>query len=247
MKYIGKSTYVWGGGRTAADIAAGRFDCSGFVNYAFKQAGINLGNGNTDTIAKIGQKVTGGLQVGDIVFFDTYKKNGHVGIYIGNGKFIGSQSSTGVAIADMNSGYWKDHYKGYAVRVGGGTGGGTSNLGNLPNSGGYTNYTKYGKQPSSFNTQMQQAISRGVPFAEAKGLTELIGRESSWNPSAKNPKSTAYGYGQFLSSTRSSYEKKMKMSYSDPVNQILMTYQYVKDRYGSVAAALKFWDKNKWY
>jgi cell wall-associated NlpC family hydrolase len=40
------------------------------------------------------------MQPGDLVFFNTYKKDGHVGIYIGNGKFIGSQSSTGVEIAE---------------------------------------------------------------------------------------------------------------------------------------------------
>lgn len=46
------------------------------------------------------------IQVGDLIFFDSYKKNGHIGFYAGNGKFIGSQSSTGVAYASMNSGYW---------------------------------------------------------------------------------------------------------------------------------------------
>jgi soluble lytic murein transglycosylase-like protein len=60
------------------------------------------------------------MQVGDVVFFDTYKKNGHVGIYLGNGKFMGSQSATGVAIADMNSGYWKQHFSGTVRRIGGG-------------------------------------------------------------------------------------------------------------------------------
>lgn len=116
---------------------------------------------------------------------------------------------------------------------------------------GYSNWTRYGKQPSTFNSQMNAAINGkngySVPSSEAKAMTELIGRESSWNSAAKNPKSTALGYGQFLSSTRSQYEKKMGMSYSDPVNQILMMYQYVKDRYGNAANALKFWDKNKWY
>lgn len=123
-------------------------------------------------------------------------------------------------------------------------------MGNLP-SGNYNNYYKYGKQPSSFNSYMQQAIQGNgkysVPFSDAKMLTELIGRESSWSPTAANPSSSARGFGQFLSSTRSNYEKKMGISYSNPVNQILMTYQYCKDRYGSVANALAFWDKHKWY
>jgi Peptidase family M23/Transglycosylase SLT domain len=127
---------------------------------------------------------------------------------------------------------------------GGGGGGGSTNF---TDNTGYSNWTRYGKQPSNFNGQMQQAISKGVPFAQAKAMTELIGRESSWNPKAKNPKSTAHGYGQFLNSTRSQYEKKTGLSYDDPVNQIVMMWQYVKDRYGNATNALKFWDKNKWY
>jgi cell wall-associated NlpC family hydrolase len=118
QKFIGNSKYVWGAGRKQSDIENGRFDCSGFVNYAFKQAGVDLGSGNTDTIAKKGVAVSPSqMQPGDIVFFDTYKKNGHVGIYIGNGKFIGSQSKTGVAVADMTSGYYKKKFNGNVRRV----------------------------------------------------------------------------------------------------------------------------------
>lgn len=116
-KYIGNSVYVFGGGRTAYDIANGRFDCSGFVHWAFAQAGIEVGT-NTDSIKNSGRQVsTKEMEPGDLVFFDTYKKDGHVGIYIGNGKFIGSQSSTGVRIVDMTVGYWKDKFNGRVIRI----------------------------------------------------------------------------------------------------------------------------------
>ncbi|WP_163579242.1 coiled-coil domain-containing protein [Gracilibacillus saliphilus] len=117
-KYIGNSVYVFGGGRSAYDIANGRFDCSGFVSWAFKQAGISL-PASTSGLTSVGSKVsTSDMQPGDLVFFNTYKTNGHVGIYLGNNKFIGSQSSTGVAIADMGSGYWKSNFSGLVRRVG---------------------------------------------------------------------------------------------------------------------------------
>ncbi|RID82009.1 peptidase [Peribacillus asahii] len=116
-KYIGNSTYKFGGGRTASDIANGLFDCSAFVSWAYGQAGVSL-PAHTDALAASGTKVSASqMQPGDLVFFDTYKRNGHVGIYVGGGKFIGSQSSTGVAIANMSSGYWAQKFNGYVVRV----------------------------------------------------------------------------------------------------------------------------------
>lgn len=116
-KYIGNSVYVFGGGRTASDIAAGRFDCSGFVSWAFRQGGYSV-PASTSALVSAGTKVSySNIQVGDMVFFNTYKTNGHVGIYVGNGKFIGSQNSTGVAVADMSSGYWKQKFSGLVVRV----------------------------------------------------------------------------------------------------------------------------------
>lgn len=116
-KYIGNSVYVFGGGRTSSDIANGRFDCSGFVSWAFKQAGVSV-PAYTGGLVGIGSRVSvSEMKPGDLVFFDTYKKDGHVGIYIGGGKFIGSQSSTGVGIADLNKGYWKDKFNGRVNRV----------------------------------------------------------------------------------------------------------------------------------
>lgn len=119
----------------------------------------------------------------------------------------------------------------------------------------YTNTWKLKKEASkssgyrSFKSNLITAVNKGYVKggSEAIALAELIGRESSWNSGAANPKSSARGYGQFLKATRAQYEKKMKMSYSNPVNQIAMVRQYAIDRYGSVEKALKFWDKNKWY
>jgi len=116
-KYIGNSSYVFGGGRTESDIANGRFDCSAFVAWAYKQAGVSL-PASTGALASSGRQISKSqVQPGDLVFFNTYKTDGHVGIYVGNGKFIGSQSSTGVAIANMESGYWAEKFNGRVVRV----------------------------------------------------------------------------------------------------------------------------------
>lgn len=117
QRYIGNSVYVFAGGRSAYDIANGRFDCSGFVSWAFRQIGMNLPS-STSGLSSVGQKISlSEAKPGDLVFFNTYKTNGHVGIYLGNNKFIGSQNSTGVAIADMNSKYWSNTFSGHVRRV----------------------------------------------------------------------------------------------------------------------------------
>lgn len=120
-QWINNSVYAFGGGRNSSDISKGLFDCSSFVHWAFEQVGINLGNKTsvtTDTLKVLGDQVDrNDIVPGDLVFFDTYKIDGHVGIYAGNGQFIGSQSSTGVAYADMTTGYWADKFNNRVIRI----------------------------------------------------------------------------------------------------------------------------------
>ena len=116
-RFIGNSVYVFGGGRNDYDVAQGRFDCSGFVAWAFGEAGIKVG-AHTDILKNTGKKVPfSEARPGDLVFFDTYKIDGHVGIYLGGGKFIGSQSRTGIAIADMTKGYYLEKFNGRVMRI----------------------------------------------------------------------------------------------------------------------------------
>ena len=88
-KLLGKK-YVWG--------ATGPYcyDCSGFTQKVFRDAGINIPRVSRDQ-ARVGQYVDyAHLRKGDMVFFDTHKKRTgrvtHVGIYLGNGNFIHASS-----------------------------------------------------------------------------------------------------------------------------------------------------------
>jgi cell wall-associated NlpC family hydrolase len=90
-------------------------DCSGFVRYVFQQAAnLTLPHG-ARAISQLGQAIPmEQLQPGDLVFFNTLKNAfSHVGIYIGEGRFIHAPSSGGrVHVANMNDAYWSSHFNG---------------------------------------------------------------------------------------------------------------------------------------
>ena len=120
MKWVGKSPYVWGGGRTEAEVIAGRFDCSSFVHYCYASAGIQLGDRAsvvTFSLVNMGQKVDASeMRRGDLIFFDTYTVDGHIGIYLGDNKFLHDGTSTGVTVSEL-SGYYKDKFNGKVRRI----------------------------------------------------------------------------------------------------------------------------------
>lgn len=91
------------------------FDCSGFVKYVFAQAAnLTLPHG-ARAISQLGQNVPiEQLQPGDLVFFNTLKTAfSHVGIYIGEGRFIHAPSSGGtVLVQNMNDSYWTKRFNG---------------------------------------------------------------------------------------------------------------------------------------
>ena len=93
--------YSWGGRDPSG------FDCSGFVSYVYAHFGITLNRVAQDQ-AKNGYAVSANdLQPGDILcFYSGSSYIGHVGIYIGYGKFIHAQNSaTGVVVTDLAGHY----------------------------------------------------------------------------------------------------------------------------------------------
>jgi cell wall-associated NlpC family hydrolase len=71
--------YVYGGSTPHG------FDCSGFVRYVYAHFGVTLPHSSYAQFGDGRRVVRGSLRPGDLVFFDSV---GHVGIYIGNGRFI---------------------------------------------------------------------------------------------------------------------------------------------------------------
>lgn len=99
--------YHYGGTTTAG------FDCSGYTSYVFNQTGRSLSRTAAGQYAGTSRVSRAEAQPGDLVFFRQGGGIDHVGIYLGGGRFIGSQSHTGVAVASLDSGYWANYVVGF--------------------------------------------------------------------------------------------------------------------------------------
>ncbi len=102
--------YQWGGNTPESGL-----DCSGFVQYVFKQAkGIKLPRSSRE-ISQVGQHVGwNNLIPGDLVFFNTRRfAFSHVGIYLGDNRFIHSPTSgRDVEIGRITDRYWSARFNG---------------------------------------------------------------------------------------------------------------------------------------
>ena len=93
------------------------FDCSGFTRHIFEMSlGLVLPRRSDDQASAPGflQIARDDLKPGDLVFFNTLKRTfSHVGIYIGEGKFIHSPRTGGVVrVEDMRFAYWNTRFTG---------------------------------------------------------------------------------------------------------------------------------------
>lgn len=90
-------------------------DCSGLVRHVFKQAWGTVLPRTAEEISQVGEQVERQeLRPGDLVFFNTLRRTfSHVGIYLGDNKFIHSPSAGGqVRIESMDLAYWKSRFNG---------------------------------------------------------------------------------------------------------------------------------------
>ena len=76
--------------------------------------------------------------------------------------------------------------------------------------------------------------------AQWSALSRIIQKESSWNPSAANPSSSARGLFQMIAANRSA-------PYTDVAGHSREGLNYIKNRYGTPAKALAFHNRNNWY
>jgi cell wall-associated NlpC family hydrolase len=106
MRFLGVP-YVFGG------TSSRGFDCSGYVQHVFAMLGKHIPR-TADAQYDAGKRVTGAtIAPGDLVFFQTYAAGAsHVGIYLGNDRFVHASSSHGVTVSSLHESYWSARYLG---------------------------------------------------------------------------------------------------------------------------------------
>jgi cell wall-associated NlpC family hydrolase len=106
--------YHWGG-----NTPQGGFDCSGLVDYVYRDAaGLSLPRTSTEMSELSERKLAGdSLQSGDLVFFANGGRIGHVGIYVGERRFVHAPNSGGtVRLESIDDAWWREHFV-YGKRV----------------------------------------------------------------------------------------------------------------------------------
>ncbi len=101
-------------------MGKGGFDCSGFVQFVYRENGIQLPRSTVDQYEK-GRKIDlANARPGDLLFFKIYRNRiSHVGIFVGESRFIHAPSwGKQVSFANMNIDYWRKTFVGAATFIG---------------------------------------------------------------------------------------------------------------------------------
>lgn len=101
--------------RYGGNSATSGFDCSGFVGHVYRHSlGVSMPRSSRE-ISRVGKPIgQNELSPGDLVFYNTQHASfSHVGIYIGDGKFVHSpRSGERVRTEQMQMSYWQMRYDG---------------------------------------------------------------------------------------------------------------------------------------
>ena len=105
--------------RYGGNTPEGGFDCSGLVTYVYRDMlDLRLPRTSRDLAGSRGEHVgEDQLAAADLVFFGSGQDVSHVGIYVGEGRFVHAPSTGGTVRLDrLDGSYWREHYRG-ALRV----------------------------------------------------------------------------------------------------------------------------------
>ena len=167
--------YKWGG-----DAPESGLDCSGLVRHVFEDAAGMVLPRRAIEMSRAGAPVgRTELQPGDLVFFNTLRRAfSHVGIYIGDGRFVHAPSAGGkVRVEKISGGYWASRFNGGRRLLDGEDAdhaGSALAAAGLPPAGAYASTASAGAAPSA------GASAPGAPApSPSAGLSSTIARASS--------------------------------------------------------------------
>jgi hypothetical protein len=88
-------------------------------------------------------------------------------------------------------------------------------------------------------------LKAGIPQSEWNATSYIVSHESSWNPSARNAETGAYGLCQaYPASKMASAGRDYR---TNPVTQLKWCHSYAQNRYNGWWGAFAFWRGNKWW
>jgi murein DD-endopeptidase len=88
------------------------FDCSGLVHYSYSRVGVDVSRDTRTLKTQTSMTSVSDLRRGDLLFFDQEgQKSSHVGIFIGDGRFVHAPSTGGkVRTEKLDAKYWQKHF-----------------------------------------------------------------------------------------------------------------------------------------
>jgi len=95
-----------------SDTTATGFDCSGLVHYSYSRVGVDVSRDTRTLKTQTSLTRVSDLRRGDLLFFDQEgQKSSHVGIFIGDGRFVHAPSTGGkVRTEKLDAKYWQKHF-----------------------------------------------------------------------------------------------------------------------------------------
>ncbi len=89
------------------------FDCSGLVQFAWSEAGVRIPRTTAEQWRRMSPVGKQDLRIGDLLFFRIDGRVSHVGMYLGNGRFVHAPSTgRNVSVASLNSSFYRQTFAG---------------------------------------------------------------------------------------------------------------------------------------
>lgn len=220
LKSVIGTPYLWGGTTTRG------FDCSGLIWWALGKLGIKAPRTSAEQYKWVKHISPAAGVPGDLLFWDKGNIH-HVAANLGGGRMIDApHTGAKVRIEQIWPHALWGRIPGLAGKIIGAAG----------------DVAKFVGRGVARGQGLAWALAHGITGDRWHALDYVISHESSWNPNAQNPRSSAWGLGQLIAANRSKYHYDTTVP-----KQLAGTVAYMQDRYGGIIPAANFWRRHHFY